>query len=341
MLIRHIVAAMCVSGSVSLLSNCAIAEDPPVDLSSAGIAEVSEIGYTHGQDGSGIRDCDCDHDCNCGRECNCGPIWHWTGGVEATYLDPRFHASGNPLADPGLRLVDPGWTAAPRIWLGIENTNGWGARTQYWQLFNDQTRLGITNFQPDSIFDVTETLKMYDIDAEVTKRMELGNWNILGSFGGRFGSLQRAVGTSGLNAMSPADSFVYIFTNQTNAGGITGSLEMCRPIGIGSWEVFGLFRSSELWGETDALWGVRENNNGTPTSNSTRFRFASDLTIWEAQVGLQCSKNLGCYGTVLARCAFEYQSWIWTVPGGNPGNGAVFNPGADLYGVVFAVGFTR
>lgn len=338
MSVRYFAAVLCASWSLSLVASFAAGADQFADLSSAatGKAEAGDVGYTHGPDGG------CNHDCDCVHDCDCGPIWRWVGGVEATYLDPRFHSTGNPDADQALKTVDPGWTAAPRIWLGVENCNGWGARIRYWQLSDEQSRFDITDFQPGSIFDISQTLKMYDIDAEVTKRMDLGNWNLLGSFGGRFASLQRLVMASNFDITSPADSFIFLFNNQTNAGGVTGSVELSRPIGVGAWEVFGLFRGSALWGETDASFTMRENNNGTPSTNSGSGQLNTDLTIWEAQVGLQCSKYLECcHGTVLARCAFEYQSWIWTVPGGNPGQGAIFDPGVDLYGVAFAVGFTH
>jgi hypothetical protein len=336
MTVLRLVVAICIYWGSVLFANPAIAENQSVDFTSSDKAQANDISLSSSQDG------DCKHDNDCDHEFDCGPNWHWIGGVEATYLDPRFHASGNPQADQSLKLVDPGWTAAPRIWLGMENSNGWGSRVRYWQLSDEQSRFDITNIQPSSVYDISQTLKMYDIDAEVTKRMELGSWNLLGSFGGRFASLARLDSASAFDTTPPADTFEFLFNNQTNAGGITGSIEVSRPIGIGAWEVFGLFRASELWGNTNASFDMRENNNGTPSSNDFSDRFNSDLTIWEAQVGLQCSKYVECCGgMVLARCGFEYQSWNWTVPGGNPGGGGIFNPGVDLYGVAFAVGFTH
>ncbi len=356
MSVRHLAVGVCISLCAIAVSSLAEAQEHSIELTSAGAAEISDGGYLHRDEGTSqtaceshdccaTGNCECSHACH-GEECccghDCGPYWHWTGCVEATYLDPRFHASGNPEADTTLRTIDPGWTAAPRIWLGVENCNGWGSRVRYWQLSDEQSRFDITDFQPGSIFDASQTLKMYDIDLEGTKRMELGCWNLLGSFGGRFGSLERLVSASAFDTSPPADSFVVHLNNQTNAGGITGAVELSRPIGIGCWEVFGLFRGSELWGDTNASFAMRENNNGTPSTNSFSGRFDADLTIWEAQVGLQCSKNVDCWhGTVLARCAFEYQSWNWSVPGGNPGGGAILDPGVELYGVAFAVGFTH
>ena len=192
--------------------------------------------------------------CGCEQPCDCCPCWHWTGGVEATYLDPRFHASGNPEADTTLRTIDPGWTAAPRIWLGVENADCWGAQVRYWQLDDQRHRFDITDVQPDTVFDGTQSLTMYDIDAELTKRWDSGCWGLAGSFGGRYGSLERLVTATGFGTTAPADSFAFIFDNRTSAGGITGSIELSRRLGDSSWEVFGCFRASELWGETSAIF---------------------------------------------------------------------------------------
>ncbi len=229
-----------------------------------------------------------------------------------------------------------------RIWLGVENADCWGAQVRYWQLGDQRHRFDITDVQPDTVFDGTQSLTMYDIDAELTKRWESDCWGLWGSFGGRYGSLERLVTATGFGTTAPADSFAFIFDNRTSAGGITGSVGISRHIGDSPWEVFGCFRGSELWGDTSAIFDQRANMGGTPTIDNFGARFDSNLTIWEAQTGVQCSKHVDCLcGTVMVRCAFEYQSWNWSVPGGNPGSGAIFDPGVELYGVAFGVGFTH
>ncbi len=272
-----------------------------------------------------------------------GPCWHWTGGVEATYLDPNFHATGNPDADQALTRVDPGWTASPRIWLGAENDNGWGGRVRYWQLNVDEARFNITDFQPGNVADLNQDLKMYDIDAEATKDWNWDRWNLQLSFGGRYGSLERLVQANILDlTTSPANSQLYEFSNQVNAGGITGSIELTRQLGESPWELFGSFRGSALWGQCNAVFDARMNDGGPPVVDNGSAKFNADLTIWEAQAGVQWSKDVcWCRGTVVVRLAFEFQSWNWTVPGGNPGSGEIFDPGVDLYGLAFGLGFTR
>jgi hypothetical protein len=275
---------------------------------------------------------------NCAQACD-GACWHWNAGVEGTFLDPKFHSTGNPNADTALALVDPGWTAAPRIWLGIENNSGWGARVRYWELGTDNSLLDDPNVMPGGTANIFQNLQMYDIDAELTKRFDIGAWNLLGSFGGRFGSLDRFDMANLFSTAGPPNALSFEFNNRVDAGGITAALEISRPIGSWGLELFGSFRASELWGNSDAYFAIHQ-TGGTPTNASFSDRFDADLTIWETQVGLQCAKQLAsCQGEVFARCAFEYQAWVWTVPGGNPGPGNIFNPGVDLYGVSFAIGF--
>ncbi len=275
----------------------------------------------------------------CNQSPSCDPQWHWNAGVEGTFLDPHFHGTGNPDADAALSFVDPGWTEMPRIWLGIENNSGWGRWVRYWELSDHEDRIGLTNVQPGALLDIFQNLNMYDIDAELTKRFDLGYWNLLGSFGGRFGSLERFDMANFFNTVGPPGSMSFQFNNRCDAGGLTAALEISRPIGIGSLQVFGSFRASELWGDSNAFVAIHQ-PSGSGGNATLSDRFAADLTILETQVGLQCSKQLAsCEGTVYARCAFEYQSWVWSVPGGAPGGGLIFNPGVDLYGVAVAIGF--
>ncbi len=148
MSVRHLAVGVCISLCAIAFSSLTEAQEHSIELTSAGAAEISDGGYLHRDEGTSqtageshdccaTGNCECSHACH-GEECccghDCGPYWHWTGGVEATYLDPRFHASGNPQADTTLRTIDPGWTAAPRIWLGVENADCWGAQVRYWQL---------------------------------------------------------------------------------------------------------------------------------------------------------------------------------------------------------------
>ncbi len=316
-------------------SDYSMGDSQPVNLSS-GQPAADTAGVATSCQGDVGGSCDCQSDCDCGSGM-CDGCWHWVAGAEGTYLAPNFH-NDVQFGRGTEHILDLGWEAAPRIWLGVENCNGWGARARYWQLDAERNRFGLTldALTTPVIADFSQQLEVYDIDCELTRRIEVGHWNLLGSFGGRFGSLDRLLMGNSLAQGPPGLSEFLSFETETNAGGITGAIEMSTPIGVGGLEAFGSLRASPLWGTTTASVNARENMNGTASSFSDTARVNTQLTIWEAQVGLQCTKQLACcQGSVFARCAFEYQSWnlsqIEEVP----------DPSVDLYGVAFAIGFTR
>ena len=129
---RHFLAALLISCSALLLAKVTRADEGSIDLNTTGKAEASDVGYAinpnpdHGnnQNGDSCPDCGCG-DCNCCGENFCVPYWRWIGAVEATYLYVTQRQ------DPSSPL---GWSPAPRIWLGVENCDGCGARVRYWQL---------------------------------------------------------------------------------------------------------------------------------------------------------------------------------------------------------------
>lgn len=329
MSVRSVAVRALVLLAVLFVGGMTFADTSWSGASLVGYAEARDVGASTAQNGDGsgsTGSCCGDQSCGCDNECCCEPRWHWTGGVEATYLDPNFHNSGI------FKLVDPGWTAAPRIWLGVENCNGWGARVRYWQLCANRTAFGIQPAE-DVLVDLSQSLDMYDIDCELTKRFDLGCWKLLGTFGGRYASLG---GLLHLNVLDFPDTSVFeVFDGLTTAGGLTFALELSRPIGCTGVEVFGTLRASPLWGNNRLNLRARVNNDGDLTSVDQRQESPTDLTIWEAQVGLQCSKYLACCcGTVFARGGFEYQSWVLSDQGDVTST-------TDLYGVAVAVGFTR
>ena len=59
--------------------------------------------------------------------------WTTVAGAEATYLS----LNSSSLERDTIRF---GFEAAPRIWLGLQNANGWGGQVRYWQLDADSVR---------------------------------------------------------------------------------------------------------------------------------------------------------------------------------------------------------
>ena len=107
-----------------------------------------------------------------------GPIW--VAGTEATFLAPIItgttvetvivsNGSGNGLGvidDLGLEMM----TFAPRVWLGINNGDGWGLVTRFWYLNDEQLDAANIPDGPDFFsFQGENRLKMYNVDLEVTR----------------------------------------------------------------------------------------------------------------------------------------------------------------------------
>jgi hypothetical protein len=107
--------------------------------------------------------------------------------------------------------------------------------------------------------------------------------------------------------------------------------------------MFGAFRVSPLWGRANSSLNLNQTFGGGSFDYSESSRAAANLTIWEAQCGLQCTKRLACMeGTAFARCAFEYQSWNWySAPARSNILDFTLDPSVDLYGVSFAIGIAR
>lgn len=273
--------------------------------------------------------CDSGHCGDCAYGCCCQPIWRFTAGFEATYLDVVLRDVQNI-----------GMNAGPRIWVGAENCNGWGARARYWQI--DATEFFVnqpltTSPSATDTFDQLYHLDLYTIDMEATKRGEFQDWDWLAFFGGRYASYGNQIETD-IADTSPVTNNVFVDDIHAQAGGITGGIEASRPIGWGPLELYVGGRVSVLWGDADNFHVARINVSGVQTTQLIGTADRADLTIWEAQIGLQCSKYLPwCHGTVYGRCGFEYQAWNF----GNNTNPAIPLSDLDLYGVAASVGIAR
>ena len=244
------------------------------------------------------------------------------GGVEATYLETVEHGSESWGMHPG-----------PRIWLGVEGMDGWGTRVRYWQMSASQ--FIFNNNSSTLAADDLSNLDLFTIDAEVTKRGEFGPWKWLGFFGGRYAADRQLESFDNFYESAPLS--IYIAEKfQYAVGGVTTGLELSRPIGWGGLEVFSTLRVSPMWGNGSDSEIDRQLGGSTPSVSFDSHHAGIDMTIWEAQVGLQCSKYLACcQGTLFARCGFEFQGWSFA-PSSNV---AVSN--LDLYGVAAAVGYSR
>ena len=162
MSLRILATALLVASTFTALAAVAHGENDFLDAARSGYASASDISLSATQppdsppspgkpdqtagsaclqcnagcECTGGATCGCGSSCSCGSSCgcgsgqcddNCGRFWQWTAGAEGTYLSPNFHRDG-VLGPESVGSVTLGWQAAPRIWLGVENCNGWGAQ---------------------------------------------------------------------------------------------------------------------------------------------------------------------------------------------------------------------
>ncbi|HZZ72911.1 MAG TPA: hypothetical protein VFE24_11720 [Pirellulales bacterium] len=281
------------------------------------------------------------------------PGWACAAGVEATFLVPQFRDFRDP--NPGIAgrdLLDlDRFDAAPRVWLGFENDCGNGIRARFWDI---QGSDGFGKILDPGVFTFTtatadQEFELYTIDLEYTRRFALPDcWCCVGGIGPRFASINRH---EGFSEFAEGQYAAFTSANMDYQGtGLTFSLEGRRP--IGDWGL-----AAVLNGRGSILWG-RSRQQGesfleTGTSAGYQLVIADEpSTAWilELQAGLEWTKDIACFkGTVFARCLFEYQNWNVNEPTYSllqNLNGTTLlldslSPDVQLYGITFAVGFSR
>lgn len=279
------------------------------------------------------------------------PRWTWIAGAEATYLSlnaPDLESDRLAFSD----LIDFGFEAAPRIWIGAQSGRGWGAQVRYWDYEAHASGDGLIDTvsggaQVADSYAAHEvsTVRMYALDAEGTRTLQGERWWIQGSLGMRHGSLQLENLRGAVNFASQAatDAQSRLFTQDFFGTGLTSSIQVARRLGATDWEWFGAFRGSALWGHQTLHEDRNEISLGSPLIN---FSFTNNydqtaIYILETQVGAQWSHYLDCCrGEIYLRTALEYQFWDMVTSGIEI---PILDPSkdADLIGVAFSVGLRR
>ncbi len=246
------------------------------------------------------------------------------GGAEATFLVPHVRNGLGTLTVNGVQSsnsfgnTNDNLVAAPRVWLGVQGPK-WGGVVRFWQLNTSDN-----GFNPLQLLttgagvSTGERLEAYTLDAEVTRRFELGCWDLLGSFGFRHAQLDSGNQLTSATFFAPAVSATSAaFSSQEFEGnGITFSLFGKRQIfeGSGLHVYFGL-RGSALWGDSSAgvltratvltPIGFADNVNAAYASGDN-----AEMFIGEIQAGLQWDHELKCIcGSAFVRGGFEWQTW--------------------------------
>jgi|GEM_PF-2589334 len=282
---------------------------------------------------------------------DCEPYWTWIAAVEATYLRPEFLGDNIVAFENNVTIdstdFDHDYGAAPRVWIGLENPNGWGARARYWD-FTSTAALNDIDFRLPTAVDGVSSVNAYTIDVEGTKRLCTPNWILLGGLGVRYAEIRHDEQLTVLDGATLGHMAIH---RETHGTGLTGVLEATRPIGNQGFSLYGNVRGSVLWGKTAALSSsfLREPNTSSIAFSSLRD-FDETLSIVETQAGLEWSHDLACCrGLLFARALVEYQ--IWTTDEdpfsfqriSNDVTTTTVNATSDtaFYGLAFTIGFAH
>jgi len=251
------------------------------------IAEL-EASQHHGGGAVGCSSCGdscCDLGCGGCDPC-CRPAGV-IGGAEIAFL--KFHESLGTRGADGTDL-DPGYDPAYRLWAGYQGSDGLGWRVRYWEFDHTTSAAG-------AIAGTTDALGVdtYVLDLEFIDSMNLGcNWDA-SWFGGfryvEFDQLRVATeNTTGLVVNG------HEFDNAAYGLTLGGELRRCIGYGLAG---FVNARGSVLFGdqsEYDELGLIDEELNNI-------------YYMWEAQAGVQWTRELEMGGYLFARAAAEVQYW--------------------------------
>ena len=243
--------------------------------------------------------------CGC-VQCCCSPTLY--AGAEMPWLQVQssgFAIPAAPLATPNFGQ-EPSW----RIWAGYESCEGLGFRATYWD-FEDSA--GIS---PTLGFGLG--IDVYTADLELTQRAQFCGFDLLASGGVRIGGLEQSI-------FAPGFSLVRDF----DGAGLTFGVGFERQVGCSPFDIYGKFRGSILFGDTDI------NVSPPPPGVTVATLNNQTMPIWEMQLGLEYNRKTS-YGNLFARAGVEAQ--VWDVP---PVVIGLFDTHIGFFGPTFAIGVER
>lgn len=271
--------------------------------------------------------------------CECPPLAqgfnHWipVAGAEATFLYPELRGSNSSVAvfNPGSGLLttitrdgtlDDEWTAAPRVWIGVQRQRGIGIVGRYWQL-GDSTQdlnpnIALGEFLPglpvlvDTL--ATERVSAWNADAELTLHWEWeSGFGLNGSAGYRHAELEAGHLTAASTILPTVPiafpTAISLVDREFHGDGVTYSLGGKIPLGRGSaWHIYFSLRGSNLWGTNRSdVYAV------TPLAPRELFSAeakSADMFIAEVQAGVQWESRLQVLpANAFVRVGVEYQNW--------------------------------
>ncbi|HUG89389.1 MAG TPA: Lpg1974 family pore-forming outer membrane protein [Planctomycetaceae bacterium] len=253
-------------------------------------------------------------------------------GFELVIVKPHFdhgvdiQALSAADGGPDFRQTENDWDyhASPRFWIGYVNAEGLGARFRYWQYDHEAETLTFPTDDPtDELQTRDASLELHVIDIEA---MQSVNWcQIDANFSGglRYASVDlRRRRVDAENGLTTID--YRLSHNDFEGVGLTGALELRRPIGCSGLALVGAGRGSLLYGETK-LFAYNDDNG-----NAVRQAMVEDddvVYVLEGQLGVEFGRDMNNGMRVALRAMAEGQLWGGAVFDGNLFAGGFPTPG--------------
>lgn len=293
----------------------------------------------------------------------CRPTSHWLAGADLVLLRPHFNhnpaftvmqsdgASFESFTDTNFEY-DLG--LSPRVWLEYQAASEIGVRTQFW--YFDQSAnaasasppanglgqithpefgaVDISTSIPTDRFAADSGLKAYYVDVEMTKRGSFGCWDLIGSAGLRYGSVEQRYAARLLNGAGTLAGSLD-FDHRLEGIGPTFAVETRRPLGA-NLTLFANARGSLLFGQNKATFaGGEDLDLLTPFRTSYASSQEDILPIGEIQLGAEWRSPKSAAGQFFVRSAFETQFWS------GAGNASSLEGNLGLIGCSFGIGLLR
>ena len=238
---------------------------------------------------------------------------------------PWLQTQSSGIAIPAVPIMTPNFGQEPsiRFWGGYESCEGLGFRATYWE-FEDSS--GVSPLVGP--LGIGLGVDVYTVDLELTHRAKFCGFDILASGGVRIGGLKQT-----LFASIPGNSVA--IARDFDGAGLTFGVGFDRQIGCSPFGVYGNFRGSILYGDSDIDLNV--NIPGLlvgPLNNVATFKNQT-LPIWEVQLGLEYNHDIS-NGALFARAGVEAQ--VWQVPPVLLGLG---DDHLGFFGPTFSIGWER
>ncbi len=264
----------------------------------------------------------------------CSTDHKWIFEAESVFLAPIMHQQfgniemvdnqGN-VTQQSFTSNQPGFTASPRIAIGILGDNNWGLIGRYWELQSGCIAPSFDTMGGNGL-STASYFRAETADLEVTRLFGRGSddGQLRLSFGVRYADLSEAGGL-GVDATNTLGGIYQseVFSNHEFGGvGLTMGLQGLRPVGCKGFNLFFDARASILWdanagNSVVTRAGYFDNTSYAYAANSGASEDTANLFIGEIRVGGQWDAPLKCIpANAFFRVAFEYQYWCTGSSGG-------------------------